>query len=235
MIPTKSPISGRDPARPEVRVLVADDHALVRRGLRDLLESGGGGGWSVCGEAASGAEAILKAKKLKPSVIVMDISMPEVNGLEATRQLRRELPNIPIVILTMHESYQTVREVLDAGAQGYVLKSDLDLNLIVAIETVVRGGTFFSTKVTQVFMDGYRNAPPRATEDGKSPLPRLTPRQQEVVRLLAEGKTNKEVAVALGISVKTAETHRTQIMHKLGLQSFSELVKYAVREKMVEV
>ena len=232
MIPTKGANAGVSHPVPSVRVLVADDHALVRRGVRDLLETKPG--WKVCGEAGSGAEVILKAKKLRPSVIVLDISMPEVNGLEATRQLRRELPGIPIIILTMHESYQTMREVLDAGAHGYVLKSDLDLNLIVAIETLLRGGTFFSSKVSQLFMDGYTKAPADGLKDGKSPLPRLTPRQEEVVRLLAEGKTNKEVALALGISVKTAETHRTQIMHKLGLPSFSELVKYAVREKLVE-
>jgi len=222
-------------AAPAVRILVADDHSIVRRGVRSLLETKPG--WAVCGEAVSGADAILKAKRLKPDVVVMDITMPEINGLEATRQIRREVPKTGVIILSMHETYQTVREVVDAGAQGYVLKSDLDLGLITAIENLLRGGTFFSPKVTELVMDGYLKggaADPAPEARASTPGRRITPRQTEVVRLLAEGKTNKEVALALGISVKTAETHRTQIMHKLGLKSFSDLVKYAVREKLVK-
>jgi DNA-binding NarL/FixJ family response regulator len=217
-----------------VRILVADDHSIVRRGVRALLQTKPG--WAVCGEAVSGSDAIFKAKRLKPDVVVMDISMPEINGLEATRQIHRELPDTGVIILSMHETYQTVREVVDAGAQGYVLKSDLDLGLITAIENLLRGGTFFSPKVTELVMDGYLRGADREPAAGESaPARGITPRQTEVVRLLAEGKTNKEVAQTLGISVKTAETHRTQIMHKLGLSSFSELVKYAVREKLVKV
>jgi len=215
-----------------IRILIADDHSIVRRGLRSLLESKPE--YRVCGEASTGAEAILKAKRLKPDVVVMDISMPEVNGLEATRQIRRELQNTAVLILTMHASEQLMREVLNAGARGYVLKTDFDRNLILAIDALHQGKTYFSAKVSEIMLEDYikRSAdPPEATKPTKGSL---TARQTEVVRLLAEGKTNKEVASALGISVKTAETHRTNIMGRLELHSFSDLVRYAVKEKIVE-
>jgi DNA-binding NarL/FixJ family response regulator len=215
------------------RILVADDHSVVRRGVRALLESESG--WNVCGEAATGAEAILKAKRLKPDIIVMDISMPEVSGLEATRQIHEELPDTPVLILSMHDSDQLVRDALSAGARGYVLKSDLDRNLFVAVQALRQGKTFFSPKVSEIVLDGFlrRQAGPLARD--KRPHTELTPRQKEVVRLLAEGKSNKEVAGTLGISAKTVEVHRAQIMRRLGLRSFSDLVRYAVREKLVEL
>jgi len=192
-------------------------------------------GWTVCGEAATGTEAILKAKRLKPDVVVMDISMPKLDGLEATRQLHQEMPNIAVLILTMHESERVVHEVLGAGARGYVLKSDLDRNLIMAIEALNRGKAFFSAKVSEIVLDGYlrsRVDGPAPATPGASPL---TPRQKDVVRHLAEGKANKEVAAALGISTKTVEAHRAEIMRRLQLHSFSDLVRYAVRERIVEV
>lgn len=216
-----------------IRILVADDHSIVRRGLRALLESKAE--LRVCGEAATGTVAILKAKRLRPDVVVMDISMPEVNGLEATRQIKEELPETAVLILTMHESEQVMREVLNAGARGYVLKSDLDRNLILAVDALRQGKTFFSAKVSEIMLEDYLKRsvdPPKATEQASRSL---TVRQIEVVRLLAEGKTNKEVASALGISVKTAETHRTNVMRKLELRSFSELVRFAVKEKIVDL
>jgi DNA-binding NarL/FixJ family response regulator len=218
---------------PLTRILVADDHSVVRRGLRALLETQQE--WSICGEAATGSEAILKAKRLKPDVIVMDISMPEVNGLEATRQIHEEMPDTPVLILSMHDSDQLVRDVLAAGARGYVLKSDLDRNLFSAIRALREGKTFFSAKVSEIVLDGFLKTHAARPGGTTPPSPELTPRQKEIVRLLAEGKINKEVADALGIATKTVEAHRAQIMHKLGLRSFSDLVRYAVREKLVEV
>ncbi len=217
---------------PITRILLADDHSIVRRGVRALLE--GQMEWQVCGEASTGSEAILKAKRLKPDVIVMDISMPEIDGLEATRQIHAEMPKTPVLILTMHESDQLVREMLDAGARGYVLKSDLDQNLFLAIRALRQGNTFFSAKVSAIVLGGFLKDKSNRSK-GVPPKPRaLTPRQVEVVRLLAEGKTNKEVADALGIATKTVEVHRAQIMRRLALRSFSELVRFAVREKIVE-
>jgi DNA-binding NarL/FixJ family response regulator len=212
---------------------VADDHSIVRRGVRALLESQAG--WSICGEAATGAEAILKAKRLKPDIIVMDISMPELDGLEATRQIHAVMPEIPVLILSMHESDQHVREMLDAGARGYVLKSDLDRNLSVAIQTLRQGKTFFSAKVSEIVVDGFIQGAAKKRQQAQRPSRALTPRQKEVVRLLAEGKTNKEIGVILGISTKTVETHRAQIMRRLELRSFSDLVLYAARENIVNI
>ncbi len=211
-----------------LRILIADDHSLVRRGVRALLESRPG--WHVCGEAVNGKEAIEQAKRLKPDTIVMDISMPEMNGLEATRYIRGAMPECEVVVLSMHESEEMAREVMKAGARAFVLKSDLDRNLLAAIESLTQHKTFLSSTLTEMLIEGYLKDSSRPT-DGRSPL---TARQRTVVRLLALGKTNKEVAAALGISVKTVEAHRTQIMSRLNLQSFSELVRYAVRQGIVD-
>lgn len=209
-----------------IRILVGDDHSLVRRGVRALLESQRG--WEVCGEAATGREAVEKARRLKPDVVVLDIAMPELNGFEAARQILRTVPQTKVLILSMYESEQAVRDALDAGARAYVSKSDLDRDLLVAVDLLAENRTFFTTKVSQMVVQGY-------LKGGKSQSGgALSPRQHQVVRLLAEGKTNKEVAVALGISVKTAETHRSLIMRKLRLLSFSDLVRYAVRENIVK-
>ena len=160
--------------------------------------------------------------------------MPDLNGFEATRQIRTAAPQTEVLVLTVHESEQALREVLDAGALGYVSKSDLDLNLSAAIESLLRHKPFFSSRVSEMMLERYLkpDVPPKPAATGPATL---TPRQREVVRLLAEGKTNKEVALALGISVKTAETHRNNIMRKLQLRSFSHLVRYAVRQNLVEV
>jgi DNA-binding NarL/FixJ family response regulator len=216
----------------QVRILVADDHSIVRRGVRALLETRPG--WKVCGEAATGAEAVKQAKKLRPDVVVIDITMPDLNGFEATRQIRAATPQTEVLVLTVHESEQALREVLDAGALGYVSKSDLDLNLSTAIESLLRHKPFLSSRVSEMMLERYLkgDVPPKPVGAGSTIL---TPRQREIVRLLAEGKTNKEVALALGISVKTAETHRNNIMRKLHLRSFSHLVRYAVRHHLVEV
>ena len=219
-----------------IRLLVADDHEIVRKGIRSLLEAQPG--WQVTGEASDGREAVEKARDLKPDVTVLDISMPSLNGLEAARQMIKNDARAKILILTQHESDPLIREVLDAGARGYVLKSDASRDLITAINAVRSNKTFFTAKVAQIVLDGYLDKKPKKTatpEERKGDArSRLTPRQREIVQLLAEGKSSKEVAVALGLSVKTAETHRANIMRRLDCHSISELVRYAVRNNIIE-
>jgi DNA-binding NarL/FixJ family response regulator len=215
-----------------LRILVADDHEIVRRGLVSLLKSHAG--WDVCGEARDGREAVDKAKALRPDIIILDIGMPNLNGLEATRQMLHHNPQSKVLILTITDVDEVVRAVLDAGARGFVLKSDAARDLVVAVEALRSDKTFFTSRVAEMVLGGYlgRGEP---TADGKSSLPALTPREREVVQLLAEGKSTKEVACHLDLSVKTAETHRSNIMRKLGLHSVSELVLYAVRNNIVQV
>ena len=214
-----------------MRVLVADDHEIVRKGLCSLIEEHTG--WEVAAEAANGREAVEKSRELKPDLTVMDLSMPTMNGLEATRQILKDRPETKVLVLTVHESDPLIRDVLDAGARGYVLKTDAGRDLITALEALSRNKTFFSSKVAQTVLDGYlkRDFEPKDVDTQKD---RLTPRQREIVQLLAEGKSSKEVAVALGISVKTAETHRANIMRRLDCHSVSELVRYAIRNHITE-
>jgi DNA-binding NarL/FixJ family response regulator len=211
-----------------LRILIADDHYVVRAGLRALLESRAG--WEVCAEATNGREAVEKAAKLKPEIAVLDISMPLLNGVEVVRQLRKVAPETQILILTMHESDDLVQQVVEAGARGYILKDDADRILLAAVDALRRKKTYFSTRVSDV-VEGSdsRGEAPDALRASRS---RLTPREREIVQLLAEGKSNKEVASLLGISVKTAEAHRANVMLKLNFHSITELVLYAVRNKM---
>ena len=213
-----------------LRILLADDHELVRRGIRELLRSRRG--WRVIGEAANGREAVEKANKLKPDVAVVDVSMPELDGLQATHQIRDASPNTEVVILTMHESDQMVRRVLDAGALGYVLKSDLAANLVKAVKHVSAGKLFLTPKVSDIVMKGFLKNGKQADRPERAEL-RPTPRQAEIIRLLAEGKANKVIADDLGITIRTVETHRAKIMQKFGLHSLAELVHYAIRQKIV--
>jgi DNA-binding NarL/FixJ family response regulator len=213
-----------------LRLLVADDHEIVRKGLRSILEAQPG--WQVAAEASDGREAVDKAKEIKPDVTVMDIGMPSLNGLEAARQILKHDVRAKILILTMHESDPLIREVLDAGARGYVLKTDASRDLVAAVNAIRSNKTFFTAKVAQIVLDGYLDKKPKKeTENAQS---RLTPRQREIVQLLAEGKSSKEVAVALNLSVKTAETHRANIMRRLDCHSVSELVRYAVRNNIIQ-
>jgi DNA-binding NarL/FixJ family response regulator len=214
-----------------LRLLVADDHEIVRTGLRSLLEAQPG--WQVTAEASDGREAVEKAKEVKPDVAVLDISMPSLNGLEAARQMLKNDARAKIVIFTALESDALIREVLDVGARGYVLKTDASRDLVSAVNAVRSNKTFFTAKVAQIVLDGYLDKKPRK-QDANAPKSRLTPRQREIVQLLAEGKSSKEVAVALGLSVKTAETHRANIMRRLDCHSVSELVRYAVRNNIID-
>ncbi len=214
----------------KVRILVADDHDVVRVGVRTLL--GERPGWEVCGEATSGQDALEKAKRLKPNVVVLDANMPGPPGAEVTQQIMNAVPGCEVVILTVDESPELMRNILQSGARGYVFKSDLSTDLVSAVEALSEHGSFFTSKVAQMMYQDYVK---RKTRGGEADQRPLTGRQREVLRLLAEGKSNKEVASALGISVKTAETHRAKIMRNLGLASFSELVRYAVRSGMVKL
>jgi DNA-binding NarL/FixJ family response regulator len=207
-------------------ILVADDHEIVRRGVRALLEAHPG--WKICGEAVDGREAVDKAGRLRPDIVILDIGMPVLNGLEAARQIRKHTSQCQVLILTMHESEQVVREVLTAGARGYVLKSGAGRDLVKAVEALSRHETFFTSQVAEYVLQSFLDA--RGGEPASSAV---TPREREVIQLLAEGRGNKEVATTLGISVRTAETHRTHIMRKLGCRSFSDLVRYAIRNNII--
>jgi DNA-binding NarL/FixJ family response regulator len=215
---------------PPLRILVADDHDVVRQGLRSLLESRTG--WEVCGEASHGREAVEMSVALKPEIVIMDIAMPTMTGLEATRQILKASPKTQVIVLTMHESEELLREVLDAGARGYVLKTDKGRELISAVDAVCNHNTFFTSRVAEMVLHGYLE-----TSNGAlKPMNRaqsLTPREKEVLHLVADGKSNKEVAAGLSISVKTAEAHRINIMRKLNAQSVVDLVKYAMRNNML--
>jgi DNA-binding NarL/FixJ family response regulator len=213
-----------------LRVLVADDHEVARKGIRALIESHPG--WEVCGEAADGREAVRATARLKPDMVLLDIGMPSLNGLDATRQILAESPDTRVLILTMHDSEQVVREVLAAGARGFLLKSDAGRDLVSAVEALQARRTFFTTKVAQLVLEGYLHPGPETEPPYRSVL---TPREREVIQLLAEGKTTKEVATTLNLSVKTAETHRTNLMRKLDLHSVVDLTLYAVRNGIVHV
>ena len=214
------------------RIFIADDHEVVRKGLASLLQAQPD--WQVCGEAGDGRDAVDKVQQLKPDVVILDIGMPSLNGLEATRQILKTNPQARVLILTLHDSDQVVREVLNAGARGFLLKSDAARDLVAAVEALRRDKTYFTSKVAAMVLEGYLKggAPGAIPTAGRN---RLTPREREIVQLLAEGKSTKEVAVALGLSVKTAETHRSNIMRKLQLHSVSDLVLYAVRNNIVHV
>lgn len=223
--------TGGDPVAP-FRILLADDHEVVRAGLRALLEEQQG--WEVVAEAIDGRDAVEKATKLKPDCVVIDIAMPSLNGLEAVRQIVKAVSNAKVLVLTMYDSDPLIQQVLQAGARGYLLKSDAGRDLVSAIEALRRNKTFFTPKVSQMVLEGYLDKSPKEKEpEGEAEILRLTSRQREIVQLLAEGKSSKEVAAVLGLSVKTAETHRANIMRKLDCHSVTELVRYAIRNHII--
>ncbi len=213
-----------------LRILLADDHDIVRRGRKELLEEQVG--WSVCAEAANGREAVELALEHRPKVAVLDLTMPELNGLEATRRIRQAVPESEVLIFTMHESEELVRNVLAAGARGYLLKSDAARQLVPAVETLAQRKPFFAGRISEVLLDSFLRGGghPGAGVNGAE---RLTSREREIVQLLAEGNSNKEIARSLDLSVKTVETHRAAIMRKLELQSLADLVRFAIRNQII--
>ncbi len=213
-----------------VRILLADDHEIVRRGLRAVLE--GEADWQVMDEAANGVEAVEMAERYKPDVVLMDISMPELNGLEAARRIRRSDPSVEVLFLTMHESEQMIQEGMDAGARGFLLKSDAGHELVPAVRSVSRHKPFFSPTIRAMGLAPIDERGQRAAKRGAG-TSGLTSRERQVVQLLAEGKSTKEVATALEITFKTAATHRTNILRKLELHSLADLVRYAIRNGIV--
>lgn len=213
-----------------VRLLLADDHDVVRRGLRDLLTQQPG--WEVCGEATTGRQAVQMAINLLPNVAILDLTMPELNGLEATRQIKKAAPSVEVLIFTMHESEQLIREVLAAGARGYLLKSDASRYVVSAVEALVQHRPFLTWKASETVLDSFLLSH-SAGETGVTGDP-LTGREREIVQLLAEGNSSKKIASILGISVKTVDTHRATIMRKLDAHSIVDIVHYAIRNNLVQ-
>ncbi len=215
----------------ELTILLADDHEVVRRGLKAFLNSHAG--WRVVDEASDGREAIEKTRKVRPEVVVLDITLPELTGLEVARRILAELPETRLVFFTMHNSEQMVYEALNTGAQGYVLKSDSSSDLVSAIEASSRRQIFVSSKLAPLMSPDFLKGGPKARV-AKVPTEVLTPREREVLQLLAEGKNSKDASAILGITLKTVETHRANLMAKLDLHSLSSLVRYAIRNKLVQ-
>jgi DNA-binding NarL/FixJ family response regulator len=211
-----------------IEILIADDHEVVRQGIHALLE--GHEGWHICAEASTGREAVAQAKEFRPDVVVLDVGMPELNGLEAARQIRASVPDARILILTVHEIENLAQDFVEAGARGYILKSDAGRLLIDAIETLLAGGTFFTARM-QTLVDGPME---RGVRRENVIDTHLTRREREVLQLIAEGKSNKEIGTALKITTKTAETHRARLMAKLSLHSVADLVRYAIRNQIIE-
>lgn len=215
-----------------VRILIADDHDVVREGLKALLAARAD--FQVCGEALTGREAVAMAREMKPHVVVLDFGMPELNGLEATRQIRKALPDTEVLILTMHDSETLASEVLAAGARGFLLKTHAKRQLAAAVDALAQHEPFFTGTVSAFVLDAFLH-PNKHPSPVVAPVGRLTPREREVIQLIAEGRTSKDIARLLGLSVKTADAHRANIMRKLDLHSASELVLYAVRNQIVQV
>jgi len=214
-----------------LKVFVADDHDVVRRGVKSLIESHPG--WTVCGEARTGAEAVRKCEELKPDVVVLDFNMPEMNGLEAAKRILKTLPHTETLILSIDHSNYLIREILLAGVRGYVLKSDSDRDLVAAVEALANHRPFFAVCATEMMLNSkIGSGAGSSAEVWKEPL---TAREQELLRLIAEGKNSREAASILGISAKTADTHRANLMRKLQVHSVTELVRYAIRNHIVEV
>jgi DNA-binding NarL/FixJ family response regulator len=212
-----------------VSMLLADDHEIVRQGLRTIIQEQPG--WQVAAEATDGRDAVAKATQFQPDVAILDITMPLLNGLDATKQIATASPRTKVLILTIHESDQLSRKAIEAGARGYMFKADAAHDLIAAVNSLLMNKTFFTPKVSQMVLNGYLGKGLKASDDESL---RITAREREVVQLLAEGKHSNEVATVLDLSVKTVETHRSNILRKLNCHSVTELVRYAVRNHIVE-
>lgn len=213
-----------------LRILLADDHDVVRRGLRDLLTQKEE--WQVCGEATTGYQAVEMAISLRPNIAILDLTMPQLNGLEATRRIKKAVPAVEILIFTMHESERLIREVLAAGARGYLLKSDASHQVVAAVEALAQHKPFFSWKASETMLKSFLMGC-GVSENGPAG-DSLTAREREIVQLLAEGNSSKKISSLLGISVKTVDTHRATIMRKLDAHSIVDLVHYAIRNHLVQ-
>jgi len=211
-----------------LRVLVVDDHDLVRRGLRSMLEAQPG--WTVCGEATTGREAVGLVQQLQPEVVVIDVHMPDMDGLQATQEILAANPQTEILVLTVDDTKEIVQAAREAGARGIVMKSDAALDLVAAVAALAQHESFYTPKASQILMQHYVHP---LGMSAATPV-KLSERERDVVVLVAEGLGNKQVGTTLGISVKTVESHRRNIMHKLGLKSSAELVRYAVRDGLVQ-
>jgi len=213
-----------------LRILLADDHKVVRQGTRALLSTVPE--WKIVGEADNGRDAVSLTSELKPDIVILDIGMPELNGLDATRQIKKKLPETEVLIFTGQETEELVHDVFDSGARSYIMKTDAADHLIDALKALSEHKHFFTSRISEIVFARYIQG--KKTVEGAAEKSRITDREREIVQLLAEGKSSKEIATMLGISVRTVETHRAAIMKKLGLKSFSELIRYAVRNKIVE-
>lgn len=214
------------------RILVVDDHSIVRRGLRALLESQSG--LEICAEAADGIEAMQEVVKERPDLVILDLTMPLKNGLEVTRFIREEWPSTAVLILTMHFSEEIAREVLRCGARGYLLKSDVDIELLTAIRQIRQNKPFFTGKLAATMAESYvrdKRGKSNALGDDEGPL---SSRELEVVQLLASGKSNKEAAALIGVSTRTIESHRNHVMQKMEFRSFSDLIRFAIRNNLIQ-
>lgn len=207
------------------RILIADDHDVVRSGVRAILETRSG--WEVIGEASDGKSAIVEAAKTRPDVVILDFGLPLVNGVEAARQIKARLPDTEILIFTMHDTDNLVRDALEAGARGFLLKSDAKQLLMSAVESLVNHKPFFTGKVSEALLDSF------LSKTGRKPST-LSSRERSVIQLIAEGKTNKQIADILSLSTKTVETHRAAAMRKLNLDTTAALIRYAIRNNFVE-
>jgi DNA-binding NarL/FixJ family response regulator len=213
-----------------LRILIADDHEVVRQGLRALIENEPG--WEVCGTATTGREAVERAQELKPDIALLDMTMPELSGLEATRQIKRALPLTEVLIFSAARSEDVVAQVFDAGAKSYICKADAGRHLVAAIHSLAAHKPFFTTEVSEILFSRFLAADARRANGATEQ--KLTAREREIVRLLAEGRSNKETADLLGISIRTSETHRASLMRKLSLDSLPALVRYAIRNQIIE-
>lgn len=209
-----------------IRVLLADDHAVVRKGLRSTLESNPE--IEICAEASNGQEAVALALQVRPDVVIMDVNMPISNGLDATRAICAAHPDTRVLILSAHDSDQLVREILLTGARGYVLKTDAPEDLAAAVVAVAAGRLFFTSSTSDLVLRRLREASPAVEAEA-----RVTPREKEIIRLLADGNSNKEIAARLDLSIKTVETHRKNVMAKLEFRSLSDLVRYAIQHQII--